>query len=164
MLEYRAHQHTVHALNNIAHLTHSSVPLLEETLKHCPKMMSSQSCNLPLLLCVSSRPPVGHVGLYRHLPPAAGQRVLQLRPERHRLQRAEPGQSAQLRRGQRHQEDHGDQHLPVHAPQPRQLHQRAGHDDCHRGRLPLQQGEPPDHWVALRHTGDTRGRLFDLAL
>lgn len=79
----------------------------------------------------------------QHLRPPAHQRLLQLRPERYRLQRAQPRQPTQLRRRQRHQEDHGHQHLATDAAKPRLTHQCAGNDDGHCRGLPIQQGESP---------------------
>lgn len=86
----------------------------------------------------------------RNLRPPPHQRLLQLCPERHRLQRAQPRQPAQLRRCQCHQEDHGHQHLAADAAQPGYAHQCPGYDDGHSWRLPLQQGECCcQHWVEV---------------
>lgn len=104
---------------------------------HHPHSLSSWQQFIP------PPPTAGFQRVVEHPHAADHQRLLQLRPERHRLQRAEPGEPAQLRRGQCHQEDHGHQHLAGDAPQPRHAHQRAGHDDCNSRRLPLQQGESP---------------------
>lgn len=83
----------------------------------------------------------GCFGVHEYHYPAAHQWVLQFCSERHRLQYTQHRQPAQLRRRQRHQEDHGHQHLAANAAKSRQFDKRPGNDDGYRRSLPLQQGQ-----------------------